>query len=48
MVGRDVEHLYPPDHYDDFEAALEDLRAERREYLAQFETLAEEIRDAVY
>ncbi len=48
VPGTDVEDLYPPDHYDDFEAELDALRAERREYLAQYETLAEEIRDAVY
>lgn len=48
VEGMDPAAFYPPDHYDDFEAELADLRAERREYLAQFEALADDIRDAVY
>jgi phosphoenolpyruvate carboxykinase (ATP) len=48
VPGISVGELYPPDHYDEFTAELADLRAERRAYLAQFETLAEEIREAVY
>jgi phosphoenolpyruvate carboxykinase (ATP) len=43
-----VEAFYPPTHYDDFESELESLRAERREYLEQFETLRDDIVDAVY
>jgi len=43
-----VEAFYPPDHYEDFESKLESLRAERREYLDQFETLDEEIKNALY
>ena len=48
VPGVPVEELYPPDHYEEFTAELADLRAERRAYLAQFETLAEEVREAVY
>ncbi|PSP27034.1 phosphoenolpyruvate carboxykinase (ATP) [Halobacteriales archaeon QH_2_65_14] len=48
MPGLNVEAFYPPDHYENFESELESLREERREYLDQFETLAEEIKDAVY
>jgi len=44
----DVDPFYPPEHYDDFEAELADLRAERRAYLDQFETLDEEIKESVY
>jgi len=44
----DMDAFYPPTHYDDFDAELRSLRAERREYLDQFETLAPEIKDAVY
>ncbi|WP_436902111.1 phosphoenolpyruvate carboxykinase (ATP) [Halovenus halobia] len=48
VPGIDVEPFYPPTHYDDFEAELERLRTERREYLEQFENLPQEIVDAVY
>lgn len=48
VPGVPVGELYPPDHYDEFTAELADLRAERRAYLAQFETLAQEIHEAVY
>jgi phosphoenolpyruvate carboxykinase (ATP) len=48
VPGIDVDAFYPPTHYDDYEAVLADLRAERREYLDSFETLADDIRDAVY
>ena len=44
----DVDLFYPPDHYEDFEAELESLRTERREYLEQFDTLDEEIKAAIY
>jgi phosphoenolpyruvate carboxykinase (ATP) len=44
----DLEAFYPPTHYDDFDAELRSLRAERREYLDQFDTLDPEIKDAVY
>ena len=48
MPDFDVEAFYPPDHYEDFESELQDLRDERRAYLEQFETLSDEIKDAVY
>jgi phosphoenolpyruvate carboxykinase (ATP) len=44
----DIDLFYPPEHYEDFESELADLRAERREYLDQFDELAEEIKAAVY
>jgi phosphoenolpyruvate carboxykinase (ATP) len=48
VPGIDIEAFYPPDHYEEFEGELAQLRAERRAYLDEFETLAAEIRDAVY
>ena len=48
IPGLDVERFYPPDHYEEFEHELDALRTERREYLDQFDTLREEIKDAVY
>ena len=44
----EIEEFYVPDHVDDYEEAVADLRAERREYLEQFDDLREEITDAVY
>ena len=48
IPGVDVDQFYPPNRFDDYDSELEAMRAERREYLAQFETLAAEIEDAVY
>ena len=48
VPGTDVQVFYPPDHYEDYEAELAELRAERREYLSQFETLDPAIADAPY
>jgi phosphoenolpyruvate carboxykinase (ATP) len=48
VPGIDVDAFYPPDHYEDYEAELAELRAARRDYLGRFETLADEISDAVY
>jgi len=48
VPGIDIEEFYVPDHVDDYDEALADLRAERREYLDQFEQLRDEIKDAVY
>ncbi|MFW5973931.1 MAG: phosphoenolpyruvate carboxykinase (ATP) [Natrialbaceae archaeon] len=48
VPGVDIEPFYPPAHYEDFEAELEALREERRAYLDQFETLSDEIKEAVY
>ncbi|THE63449.1 phosphoenolpyruvate carboxykinase (ATP) [Salinadaptatus halalkaliphilus] len=48
VPGIEIDDYYVPDHLEDYETALEDLRDERRTYLAQFEDLREEIADAVY
>jgi phosphoenolpyruvate carboxykinase (ATP) len=48
VPGVDVDRLYPPAQFDDIEAELAALRADRRDYLESFETLADEIHDAVY
>ncbi|WP_302081413.1 phosphoenolpyruvate carboxykinase (ATP) [Salinibaculum rarum] len=48
VPGVDVEEFYPPNQFDDYESELEAMREDRREYLAQFETLADDIVDAVY
>jgi len=48
MPGLDVGAFYPPAHYEQFDRELEALRTERREYLERFETLREEIKEAVY
>ncbi|WP_226483013.1 phosphoenolpyruvate carboxykinase (ATP) [Natrinema amylolyticum] len=48
VPGLDVDDYYVPDHVDDYDEALAELRADRREYLSQFDDLREEIRDAVY
>jgi phosphoenolpyruvate carboxykinase (ATP) len=48
IPGVDVGAFYPPDRFEDYESELAEMRAERREYLDRFETLAEEIKAAVY
>jgi len=48
VPGMEIAAFYPPHHYEDFEAELAELRADRREYLAAFETLDASIKDAVY
>ncbi|QSW98576.1 phosphoenolpyruvate carboxykinase (ATP) [Haloterrigena alkaliphila] len=48
VPGLDIEDYYVPDHVDDYDAAVADLRAERRDYLEEFDELREEIKDAVY
>ena len=48
VPGIDIEAFYPPEHYEDFAGELDALQTERREYLEQFETLREDIKDAVY
>jgi len=48
IPGLDIEDYYVPDHVDDYDDALADLRAERRDYLAEFDDLRQEIEDAVY
>jgi len=48
VPGLDVADFDVAANLDDHEEALADLRAERRAYLAAFEDLDDEIRDAVY
>ncbi|SFC33322.1 phosphoenolpyruvate carboxykinase (ATP) [Halobiforma haloterrestris] len=48
IPGLEIEDYYVPDHVEDYDEALADLRAERREYLETFEDLRDEITDAVY
>jgi phosphoenolpyruvate carboxykinase (ATP) len=48
VPGMDVDDYYVPDHVDDYETARQDLRAERRAYLAGFDELDDDIEDAVY
>ncbi|WP_254523048.1 phosphoenolpyruvate carboxykinase (ATP) [Natrinema caseinilyticum] len=48
VPGIDIADYYVPDHVDEYDEALAKLRAERREYLARFDDLREEIRTAVY
>jgi phosphoenolpyruvate carboxykinase (ATP) len=48
VPGIDIEPFYPPTHYEEFGGELASLRSERRSYLEQFESLSEEIIDAVY
>ncbi len=48
VPGLDINDYYVPDHVDDYDDALAELRAERRDYLEQFDELREEIKDAVY
>ncbi len=44
----DIGAFAVPDHVDEYERKVRDLRSERREYLSEFEDLDEAIRDAVY
>ncbi|PCR90775.1 phosphoenolpyruvate carboxykinase (ATP) [Natrinema ejinorense] len=48
VPGLDVDDYYVPDHVDDYDAALAELRADRRDYLERFDDLREELTDAVY
>ncbi|MFB6161708.1 MAG: phosphoenolpyruvate carboxykinase (ATP) [Haloferacaceae archaeon] len=48
VPGMDVGEFAVPDHVEDYERRLADLRAERRAYLATFDDLDEEIERAVY
>ncbi|WP_232702474.1 phosphoenolpyruvate carboxykinase (ATP) [Halobacterium wangiae] len=48
VPGMDIEAFYPPDYVEDYRGELAAVRAERQEYLRQFEDLREEIRDAAY
>ncbi len=48
VPGIDIEEFYVPDHVEDYEDAAAELRADRLEYLSQFEDLDETIIDATY
>ncbi len=48
VPNMDIDEFYPPDHVDNYAGELAAVRAERQEYLRQFEDLREEIRDAAY
>ncbi|SDJ92495.1 phosphoenolpyruvate carboxykinase (ATP) [Halovenus aranensis] len=48
VPGISIDAFYPPKHYDDFDRKLHDLREERLDYLQQFETLRDDIVNAVY
>ncbi|SDK26074.1 phosphoenolpyruvate carboxykinase (ATP) [Natronorubrum texcoconense] len=48
VPGLEIEDYYVPDHVEDYDEAVADLRADRRAYLEQFDELREEIKDAVY
>ncbi|APX95801.1 phosphoenolpyruvate carboxykinase (ATP) [Natronorubrum daqingense] len=48
VPGLDIQDYYVPDHVEDYERALAELRADRRDYLEQFDELRDEIADAVY
>ena len=48
VPGLNIEAFDPAERYDDYESALAELRAERRSYLGEFETLREGIKEAVY
>ncbi|MEM4780431.1 MAG: phosphoenolpyruvate carboxykinase (ATP) [Halalkalicoccus sp.] len=48
VPGVAIEELRPAENVPDYDSKLAALREERREYLAGFETLREEVREAVY
>jgi phosphoenolpyruvate carboxykinase (ATP) len=48
VPGIDVDEYCVPDHVDDYERAAAELREERREYLADFPELDDDVLDAVY
>jgi len=48
VPGIDVAAFYVPDHVEDYERAAAELRAERREYLAAFDALDDDVADSVY
>ncbi len=48
VPGIDVDEFCVPDHVDDYDAAAAELREERREYLAGFPELDDDVLDAVY
>ncbi|KYH26699.1 phosphoenolpyruvate carboxykinase [Halalkalicoccus paucihalophilus] len=48
VPGMEIERFRLDENHDEYDEKLAELREERREYLAEFETLREEIREAVY
>lgn len=48
VPGMDIDEFAVPDHVEDYEAKLRELRTDRREYLSEFEELDGAIEDAVY
>jgi len=48
VPGMDIDEFAIADHVPDHERQVRDLRAERRSYLADFDDLDDDIRDAVY
>lgn len=48
VPGTEIEVFRVRDNHADYESKLAELRNERRAYLAEFETLRDEIREAVY
>jgi phosphoenolpyruvate carboxykinase (ATP) len=48
VPGMDIGAFAVPDHVDDYEEKLRELRDDRRDYLSTFDTLDESIEDAVY
>ncbi|WP_336364002.1 phosphoenolpyruvate carboxykinase (ATP) [Halalkalicoccus salilacus] len=48
VPGVEIGAFHPQENNDEYESKLAALREERREYLAGFETLREEIREAIY
>ncbi len=48
IPGMNVDAFYPPDHYEEFNHKLHDLREERLDYLQRFETLRDDIVNSVY
>lgn len=48
VPGVEIGAFRPQENHDEYESKLAALREERREYLAGFETLREEIREAIY
>jgi phosphoenolpyruvate carboxykinase (ATP) len=48
VPGTSIGELRPADHCEEYGRQLAELREERREYLAGFETLREDIRESVY
>lgn len=48
VPGMDIDAFYPPDHVTDFERRLAAVRQDRRDWLARFDDLRDEIRNAAY